>query len=374
MSEHHALELTSRDALITGYPGFLAAHLLRALDARQPQATFHLLVLPAMEALARQRLSALAVEAPALAKRCVIHRGDITRERLGLDDDSYALLTQRVGVVWHLAALYDLAVSSHIAYRVNVTGTLHILDFCERCDAFARLNYVSTCYVSGDRTGVIREDELDERQRFKNHYEETKFWAEVEVQRRMEAIPTAILRPGIVVGDSRTGHTDKYDGPYYLFKLLSRLPQGAPVPYIGHGEAVVTLVPVDYVVGAMTHLGLKAGAQGQVYQIVDPDPMRARDITALALRLLGHKPARLTIPAKLAQLALRSERLEAIAGVPRETLVYFNHPARYDATHTLRALQDAPGVRCPHLSSYLGVLLDAMRRQPDKPFLDDRRL
>ena len=49
----------------------------------------------------------------------------------------------------------------------------------------------------------MREAELDCDQDFKNHYESTKFWAELEVRRRMGRIPTTIYRPAIVVGLSR---------------------------------------------------------------------------------------------------------------------------------------------------------------------------
>ena len=74
--------------------------------------------------------------------------------------------------------------------------------------------------MSGDHDGEFAEDELDEGQEFLNHYESTKFEAEVLVRRAMKAgLPATIYRPGIVVGDSRTGETQKYDGPYILRHL-----------------------------------------------------------------------------------------------------------------------------------------------------------
>ena len=359
--------------LITGFPGFLATQLLPELLPLLPEDhDVELLVLPALRPQAQARLDALVHRHPELAGRCQLLEADITRERLGLTPQDHDALAQRVRQVWHLAAIYDLAVSSHMAYRVNVTGTIHMLQLCEQAAALERFNYVSTCYVSGQRTGTILERELDHQTGFKNHYEETKFWAEVEVQRRSAHLPTTIFRPGIVIGDSRTGQTDKYDGPYYLFKLLQRLPQAMPLPQLGQGQAVVNLVPIDFVRQALATLGTTPTTVGQVFHLADPDPMRARDIMALTLRLLGRRSPVGSLPAPLVERALRISALQEQLGLPRQTLQYFNHDARYDSTNTQRALAPTRHVRCPHLSSYLDRILAYMVEHPDKPFLDGR--
>ena len=123
---------------------------------------------------------------------------------------------------WHLAAVYDLAVARPLAHRVNVEGTRNLLEFAGAAAHFDRLQYVSTAYVSGKARGVFRETELDVGQGFKNHYEETKFLAEVEVVR--SKLPATIYRPGVVVGDSRTGETAKFDGPYAVLRMMEKLP------------------------------------------------------------------------------------------------------------------------------------------------------
>ena len=179
---------------------------------------------------------------PGLDGRCELLTGDISRTLLGLEPERYAELARTLAQVWHLAAIYDLAVPPDLAHRVNVVGTTNVLDLCEQCTGLQFMGYVSTCYVSGRRRGVILESELDCGQTFKNHYESTKFWAELEVQRRTK-VPSIIFRPGIVVGDSRTGITDKYDGPYFVLRLLQHLPAFLPVPNVGRGDAVVNIIP-----------------------------------------------------------------------------------------------------------------------------------
>ena len=127
--------------------------------------------------------------------------------------------------MWHLAAVYDLAVPPEIARRVNVDGTANVVDLCHSLPRLRRLQYVSTCYVSGRYAGEFGEDVLAEGQPFRNHYESTKYDAEQLVRDAMAGgLPATIYRPGIVVGDSTTGETLKYDGPYFIAGFLRRQP------------------------------------------------------------------------------------------------------------------------------------------------------
>src|SRR5205085_3351346 len=96
-----------------------------------------------------------------------------------------------------------------------------------------RLHYISTCYVSGNLPRVFTEDDLECGQTFNNYYEETKYLAEIEVRSRMTRIPTTIYRPSVVVGDSTTGATQKFDGPYYVIQWLLRQPKLAVLPVAG---------------------------------------------------------------------------------------------------------------------------------------------
>ncbi|MEZ4458863.1 MAG: SDR family oxidoreductase [bacterium] len=360
-------------SLVTGFPGFLATHLMLELLDRDPSADYHFVIEARFDAEARKRIERLRRERPAFTGRLEIHHGDITKPMLGFEESTFDALRADITHVWHLAALYDLAVPEEIAYRVNVRGTAHVLDFCEACSRLRRLNYVSTCFVSGKRTGRIREDELDEGQAHHNHYESTKFWAEMEVQRRMGTLPVTIFRPSIVVGHSRTGETDKYDGPYYLLKIIKRMPKWLPFVNIGRGETVVNIIPVDFAAASIAYLGLLDGTEGQVFQVADANPMRARDIVALGLRFLGKPAAVGMIPPGLAERAMKSDTLERTLGVPRQILGYFTHDARYDTANLARHLQGA-GIKCPHLSTYLQVLVDYYEAHSDRTFLDGRRV
>ncbi len=359
-----AKSVTGHVSLVTGFPGFLATHLMLELTKREPEGEFHFLIEKRFQAEAERRLERIRRDSPDFKGNLKLIHGDITKPSLGLDSETYDGLRRCVTHMWHLAAIYDLAVPEEIAFLVNVRGTVNVLDFCEACTSFKHLNYVSTCYVSGKRTGAILETELDEGQPHHNNYESTKFWAEMEVQRRMPSIPTTVFRPAIVVGHSRTGETDKYDGPYYLLKIIDRMPKWMPFMNVGRGDTVVNIIPVDFASSALAELGLRDSTVGEVFQLADPNPMRARDITALGLKCLGRRLAIGMIPPALANRALSNDAIEKMVGVPREILGYFTHDARYDGANTARALQGSK-IKCPHLSTYLQTLVDYYQSHPD---------
>ena len=352
-----------RGVLITGFPGFIAGRLLARLVPERPEAQFYLLVQPKFVVEAQNKCREIANAVPELADRWHVISGDITAPDLGIDDAVKAEVRSTVQEVWHLAALYDLAVPQSIAHAVNFDGTRNVLDFCESLEDLRRLEYISTCYVAGDRTGRVREDELDCKQDFKNHYESTKFWAELEVQRRWGSIPTSVFRPAIVIGDSRTGETVKGDGPYVVVQMLLRLPRWLPMVNLGPSKAPVNLVPVDYVVEAMVRLSAKPEAEGKVFHLADPAPSTAREILALSVRHLRRAPVLGTVPVRVGYLLDAIGPTKQLLRLPRETLDYFNHPVEYDVSNTVSLLGGE--LSCPRFVDYWPTLLKYAREHPE---------
>jgi thioester reductase-like protein len=359
-------ELTMPHAvLMTGFPGFIATRLVdRLLADGTERRHFHFLVQRRFLFEAAERCRELEDRHPDFIGRWRVLEGDITRPRLGMTDSAWERVQAQVVECWHLAALYDLSAEQALSYRVNVEGTLHVLDLCEALPRFERLFYVSTCYVSGDRRGRVYEDELDRGQGFKNHYESTKFWAEKHVRCRMSRIPTTIFRPSIVVGDSVTGEIAKGDGPYFVLGLLSRLPRWLPFVKLGRSAAPVNLVPVDYVVDAMARLSTLEESEGRTFQLADPRPHTAAELTEMFCSILGRAPVVATVPDWLAARAIDRRWVCEALGIPRESFDYFDHPVEYDTGQTaeLLSLRREPP---PELGAYLSVLADYAAAHPE---------
>ena len=351
---------------MTGFPGFLGSALLPLLLARREDARAVCVVQARHRDEAERRVLEIESAHHHTIDRIELRNGDITHPGLGLDAGPDLL--DEVSEVWHLAAVYDLAVGEAVARRVNVDGTARVLDLCASLPALRRLQYVSTCYVSGRHQGEYAEDDLDTGQPFRNHYEATKFEAEVLVRKAMaDGLPATVYRPGIVVGDSRTGRTQKYDGPYYLAAFLRRQPLPvAVVPAVGDPDRVrVCLVPRDFVVAAMDELSVLDVSDGRTYALTDPAPPTVREVVDAFARHLAKKVVWLPLPLGLTRTVVGSvPGMERLLGVPAESLEYFASPTTYSTRNTDDDLAGT-GLRCPEFGTYAGRLLAFMDAHPE---------
>jgi thioester reductase-like protein len=348
----------------TGFPGFLGSELLPRVLARRPRDTALCLVQPRFAGQARARAEALVAGRPELQGRIRLVEGDLTRPGLGLDDPAAA--TAEVVEVFHLAAVYDLMVRRDVGMAVNVEGTRQVLDLCRRCARLERLHYVSTCYVSGRHDGLFLESDLERGQAFNNFYEETKHLAEVEVRAAMSAgLPATVYRPAITVGDSRTGATQKYDGPYFVLQWLLRQPALAVMPVVGDLSCEVNVVPSDFVIGAIDALSGLAVSLGQTYHLADPRPLQVKAMLHHMARATGRTVLQVPLPVGLAKLALdRVPGVFRLMRIPSASIDYFVHPTRYDVR---RASSDllGTGVACPPFAEYLPRLVEYWKAHPE---------
>lgn len=352
--------------LMTGFPGFLGSALLPRLLVRD--AGLHAICLVQAQHLdeARQRAAFISAHHSLATDRIELVTGDLTAAHLGVEPDVRKAL-QQVTQVWHLAAVYDLAVGEAVARRVNVDGTGRVLEVCRALPHLERLHYVSTCYVSGRYPGKFGETDLQAGQEFRNHYESTKFEAEVAVRVAMaDGLPATVYRPGIVVGDSATGETQKYDGPYFLATFLRRQPRRSLVPALGDVDQVrVCVVPRDFVVDAMDELSAMDASLGRTYALTDPDPPTVRELVTTFADRLDKRVTWVRLPTGPTRaLVARVPGMEALLGLPAEALEYFASPTTYATTNTVTDLA-ATDVRCPPFLSYADRLLDFMLAHPE---------
>lgn len=177
-------------------------------------------------------------------------------------------IEEEIDVVVHLAGCYDFSVSSDVNYRSNVLATACVLDFVKSklTSKVIPIVYSSTYAVYDPRASqVVGEDENGQSVNSEISYVSTKAMAERMIIE--SGLCAYIFRIGTVVGDSKYGQIIKYDGPYYLFKLLKSI-AGAktdkmlPVlPMPVSGEGIFPFVPVDYVAKVITRSIFKVPPQ-----------------------------------------------------------------------------------------------------------------
>lgn len=343
--------------LVTGFPGFTAVRMTAKILASDPEARVILLAREKFEQAARRFLSELPAGRGARTELLI---GDVCAMDLGLSGAEYRRLSEEVTTVHHLAAIYYQGVDKRTARHVNVEGTRGALAFARDASRLRRFCHYSTAQVSGKRKGVVLEEELDEDQGFHNIYEETKFDAEVLAHEAQRHVPITIFRPGMIVGDSKTGEIDKFDGPYYLMVLIATNALNVRVPLPGRGSAPMHLVPIDFVIDAAYALSRDERAAGRTFHLTDPNPLSARRVYELVAERSSAKSPRGFIPTGLARTVLRTPGLEKLARAPVAFLDSFDDQVLYNCRHAMAFLAEH-GVACPPFDTYVDNLVRFVR-------------
>jgi nucleoside-diphosphate-sugar epimerase len=346
---------------ITGFPGFIASRLIKRLATERVR--FILLVQPALLERAREEVEQIANETGADRHNFQIVAGDITRDDLGMAKAELEAARGETTTLFHLAAIYDLAVERDLALRVNVGGTRNVNNFAKTLRKLQRYHYVSTCYVAGRRKGLILETELRHDAGFRNHYEETKYAAELEVEALKSELPVTIHRPAVVCGDSRTGETAKYDGIYYLIHYLRKWPAALTLLNIGNDKVCLNLVPIDFVVRAMVALAKDERAIGATVQIADPAPLTTKQLFDAISKAFSGRGSAATLPARIVQTSLMLPFSPALTGLPHSAVPYFFLEQMHDSTRA-RELLEPQGIRCPRFPDYAGALVNFVAGNP----------
>jgi thioester reductase-like protein len=346
---------------LTGFPGFIASRLVEKLA--KPEVQFFLLVQKEFVEKAMHEVEGIADRSGTPIDNFALIEGDITETNLGIEAEDLETLRKEVTDIYHLAAVYDLAVEKDLAYRVNLEGTKHVNDFAETIEDLHRYNYISTCYVAGKRKGKILESDLQHDAGFRNFYEETKYLAEVEVENLKEVLPVTIFRPSVVVGDSQTGETAKYDGIYYLIHYLRKSPGLLRLINVGNKDVRLNLVPVDFVVDGINALAHDEKAVGMTIALADPHPLTTAELfDAITAEMTG-KRSLITPPPALVEWSLMRPFSPPITGLPLYGVPYFFLEQTYD-TNGSKEMLAKKGIMCPGFQDYIGNLLKFVDKNP----------
>ena len=340
---------------LTGFPGFIASRLVKQLAMEGGR--FLLLVQPEFVERAREELDQIAATEGKPREVFQILPGDISQPGLGLKDTDLQIARTESTIVFHLAALYDLAVARDSAMSVNVGGTRNVNQFAASLPNLRHYHYVSTCYVAGKRRGRILETELRHDAGFRNYYEETKYLAELEVESAKAELPVTIHRPSVVCGDSRSGETAKFDGVYYLISYLLKWPSVISLFNIGNREVSLNLVPVDFVVQSLAALASDPRTIGKTLQLADPAPLSTYELFNTIARKINGSGSRITLPAPLVHFSLTLPPSPRITGLPRAAVPYFFLTQTYDTRQSVELLA-AHGIHCPKFPEYVSQIVD----------------
>jgi thioester reductase-like protein len=335
---------TGRPVLITGATGFVGMELLvrileqtdrdvialvRACDNEAAQRRIDEVIATLLSPADRPRRGRVRAQA-----------ADLTSPGLGLSSIARDRLAASIGAVVHCAASISFSLELEDARHINVDGTREILALAEQAHEHGGLDrfvHVSTAYVAGDQARRVSEDDGDVGQEFRNTYERTKLEAEEVV--RASPVPTAILRPSVIVGDSATGWTPAFNVIYFPLQAFAR---GLFPNVPGDADARLDIVPVDTVADALLELLRGPVREGAFHVVAGDTAPTNTELATLAAEAFDAEP-----PVFVNLGEDPSAEMRAGALVP-----YFSVRCTFDATRG-RALGATP----PPLADYFPTLM-----------------
>lgn len=363
-----------KSVFLTGATGNIGARILLNLLYDETVKEIYLLVRGKsekdVENRIRQTIFKIAPEVKwyQVSEKVTVYNGDITRFQLGLSNKHYLYLQNNADYIIHGAASTCFDNTLNHAYKINLHGTINVVQFATRAYRYGQLRrfgYISTAYVNGCMNEVIYEDRLQESPQFENTYEQSKYEAEKYVRSHIDTLPLCIFRPSIVVGDSITGRTVNYNVLYSPLKMIcSGLIDIIP----GSPRAKLNVVPVDYVASSIQNIMfLSDDVIGKTFNLVcdESKNMTIREIIDFTIKYAyrnnyTENDISLTFVPGVVLDAIKlvlPKRFKRIKNLMNKYIPYMRKTILFDTTNT-HSLINKCSITPPNLNCYLEVLLD----------------
>ena len=244
---------------LTGATGYIGSYVAAGLLENHPSERLALLVRAKSPAEAEERLwksMQLHLDFERFLElvrtRCDLYLGDLTLPDLGLAPDTRDQLVRSMDSVLHVAASLNRK-SSKACFNTNLRGTLSVIKLARDAQShhgLRRFTDISTVAVAGERQDeVVREvDTIDWDRSDYDPYARTKKFCEHMLHELLPDVHGVVLRPSIVLGDSRFPETTQFD----MVRAFVMLAQLRVLPF--RPDWRLDIVPADYVSKAIVHI------------------------------------------------------------------------------------------------------------------------
>ncbi|KAF7586076.1 hypothetical protein BBP40_009607 [Aspergillus hancockii] len=260
----------------TGATGFLGAFLLAELIALQQVKSIACLIRADSAEMGISRIKQIFTKyglSDDLISKVIAVPGDVTKENLGLEKETYNNLAQWSSAVFHFVGYVNYTLPYSVHRSTNVLGLLEVLRFAntERLKPIHYCSSISACGITKNLVGPVPEDvrPLAESQNFAQSigYTQSKFVGESIIWNAIDnGFPIAIYRPSVVTGHSRTGACKNEDVINRLMTNAIRLGcYPRPPQHRFH------FIPVDFACSAISRICLNNDSLGHAFNIMQPD-------------------------------------------------------------------------------------------------------
>jgi len=300
---------------------------------------------------------------PHLRETDIAINGDVTLPNAGISEAERKKWKGQIDKIIHGAASikFDEAVAEETRY-INVDGTHNMLNLAEELGV-KEFHFLSTAYVAGSAR-TFAETDFDVGQTTRNAYESSK-WAAERLVREWSGGKFSVHRLGIVIGDSKTGYVQAFNG-YYGFligfwRLLQSLrprwetkkeeclQQGISFSEDGFLElplcvdcsptSRINLVPTDWLSSTLAYL-LDLPASNQTFHLTHPSPPRVQWAMEVSLEHLGIRGVQYKDSVDFSQYPLLQRFQSGLDRNLNRYLPYVTHEPVFDCTHLVHTLAE----------------------------------
>lgn len=248
--------------------------------------------------------------------------GDLMEPNCGLSAHQLNDLTSRVTHIIHCAGCVAFGTSLNVLLAENVTASLNILQFSQKCANLQRLVVTSTAYVTPNKKGPIWEelpvlpnpaqqiledlhdgrkdsDQIRIETGHPNNYTLAKCLAEHFLVQKKGSTPLTIVRPSIISASWKYPFPGWIDSFAALAGPISAFALGGLKVLHGDPSAILDVVPVDTVAECLIKEALQNQEQNVDYE---------------------------TAPARIVQCVTKTESGQSTWDIVVGTITYFEQP------------------------------------------------
>jgi thioester reductase-like protein len=367
---------------LTGATGYIGSYVAAGLLEDHPNERLALLVRAKTPAEAEERLwksMQLHLDFDEFLElvrtRCDLYLGDLTFPDLGLTPEARDKLVKTADSVLHVAASLNRK-SDKACFNVNLRGTLSVLKLARDArdhHGLRRFTDISTVAVAGHRRDevVTEAGTIDWDRSDYDPYARTKKFCEHMLHELLPDVNSVVLRPSIVLGDSRFPQTTQFD-MVRAFAMLAQLPV---LPF--DPDWRLDIVPADYVSKAIIKIHQADRPRWDAYSLSSGTASLTYKQITDALQRQGH-PTRHRFAPFLNRTFTRA--VDGLAATPRGWgvalpasllkvfLPYLTFNTVFDNSRVVAELGEAPRPFDEYALGLLRFALDGKFTYPYKPW------